>query len=369
MLAHGEVAAYLLDRRLIGPATIVDGDLAVVDVSRRNHNFKVINEQGLSYLLKQGVGDPGVAPVTHEAFVYRLLHSSSGTELQRYLPGYYGYDARRAVLILELLDGARSLERLPPSDWLLPTSLAARLGTALSCLHRRGREFAGTGQPETLPARLPWALFLDRPGLDLLREASNANLHLIRIIQSVPEFRRAFDELRQGWRFDTLIHNDVKWDNCLVFAAPGARRTTRLKLIDWEFAGIGDPCWDAGAVFSSYLSFWLLSIPITGAEPPERLLDLTRYPLERMQPAMQAYWSAYVRGMELDEATADEWLTRAVKYSAARLVQSAFEQAQTSTSLSNDVICLLQLALNIALRPSEALGPLLGVASGPRAIA
>ena len=75
MLTQLEVAAYLLQHDLISAASIVEGDLAVADASRRNRNFKVISERGPSYLLKQGVGSGGKATLAHEAVVYEFLRS------------------------------------------------------------------------------------------------------------------------------------------------------------------------------------------------------------------------------------------------------------------------------------------------------
>jgi len=139
---------------------------------------------------------------------------------------------------------------------------------------------------------------------------------------------------------------------------------TRLKIVDWELARLGDPCWDVGSVFANYLSFWLFSIPITGEDPPDRFMDLARYPLERMQPAIRSFWQSYVRTMELDAATSDDWLLCAVKYGAARLVQTAYEQMQMSIHLTGNVVCLLQLSLNILQRPREAMVHLLGLPLG-----
>ena len=175
------------------------------------------------------------------------------------------------------------------------------------------------------------------------------------------ELWQRLDELRQDWRGEALIHYDGKWDNWLVLAEPAPRRTTRLKMVDWEFAGLGDPCWDIGTVFMDYLSFWLLSIPITGEAPPERFMELSRYPLERMQPALRAFWQAYVQHVSLDATTSYHWLLRAVKYGAARLVQIGFEQMQTSMQLTGPIVCLLQLSLNILRRPHEAAVYLLGI--------
>jgi thiamine kinase-like enzyme len=63
---------------------------------------------------------------------------------------------------------------------------------------------------------------------------------LIKIIQGYPDFCELLDALRASWRIQALIHNDIKWDNCLVYGKEGAARITRLKLIDWEQSDAGD---------------------------------------------------------------------------------------------------------------------------------
>jgi hypothetical protein len=116
-----------------------------------------------------------------------------------------------------------------------------------------------------------------------------------------------------------------------------------------------------GSVFSSYLSLWLSSVPITGGEPPERFLELSRYPLDSMQPALRSFWSSYVKQMNLDLSAAARWLVKAVRYGAARLVQTAFEHMQRSNQLTGNTVCLLQLSLNVMMRPYEAAVQLLGI--------
>ena len=170
---------------------------------------------------------------------------------------------------------------------------------------------APTGAAEgDFPDRPPWVLSIHRPGIWLLRDTSRANIELVRIIQNAAGFPELLDETRALWRSDSMIHNDVKFDNCLVGSLSRGGRTTRVKIVDWEFAGRGDACWDAGAVLSAYLAFWLSSIPVTGDAPPDRFLELARYPLSKIQPAIRAFWREYIRGMGLDPVAADEWLLR-----------------------------------------------------------
>ncbi len=362
MLDQAEVATYLLRRGLISEECIVDGDFQVVDASRRNRNFKAISKAWPSYMLKQGVARNSRDSLAYESGVYEFLGviSSEGTTLRDYLPQHYGYDDQEGVLILELLRDALNVHEHHTQRGRCTVRCAAALGLALSRFCRLTRPALLTSEAARLPVRTPWVLSLHRPGPELFREVSSANLQLIRIIQSTAEFSRQLDELREGWRVDSLIHNDIKWENCLV-CTPGPDGDVQVKIVDWEFAGRGDSCWDAGAIFSNFLSSWLFSVPVTGEEPPDRYLDLAQYPLERMQPAIRAYWRAYVRGMGLQPEAAYEALMRATRYAAARLIQTGFEQMQRSTHLTGNLVCLLQLSLNIMSRPQEAMIQLMGI--------
>jgi len=362
-LAQREVVPYLLRHKLISLESIVQGDLAVVDSSRRNHNFKVINGNGPSYLLKQGV-DPGrIATVAREGTVYQLLFSDAGNDgVHRYLPHFYGYDAEEHILILEFLRNAQDLRGYYVRRGPFFTAPAVALGNALGILHHT-RQIGGKRVEDIqgLAHKLPSVLSLHHPNLSIFRDISNANLQIIHMIQQFPEFCELLDSLRREWRTQTLIHFDIRWDNCLVSAHSATRRKIELKLVDWELAGVGDPCWDVGSVFNDYLSCWLLSIPITGETPPDRFPELARYPLHKMQPALRSFWRSYVRRMELDTAASEEWLLRAVKYAAARLVQTAFEHMQMAVQRTSDVVCLLQISLNMLRRPQEAMVHLLGI--------
>jgi thiamine kinase-like enzyme len=359
LLRQTEVVPYLLRRKLVHPAAVVECDLLVADASRRNRNFRVVSERGPSYLLKQGVGDGGARTVGHEAAMYRSLRESPRLEgLKRYLPACHGYDSERGVLTLELLRHAESLRDHHVRRRRFPASLAKQLGDALGVLHR------ASPPAETDPggAKGPaWVLSVHHPDVSVFRDVSAANLQLIKLLQGADEFCRLLDELRAGWANDALIHGDVKADNVIAFAPGTSRRKTRLALVDWEMAGWGDACWDVGSVFGEYLATWLLSMPITGEAPPERFVELARYPLEAIQPAIRAFWHAYVRRMGFDVATSHRRLTRAVRYGAARLIQTCYESSQTETHLMGTTRCMLQLSLNVLQRPLEASVHLLGL--------
>jgi thiamine kinase-like enzyme len=263
-----------------------------------------------------------------------------------------------------MVKDAENLKDYHVSRGRFSRTLASAIGTALSTLHRiekdktkhRESEIAFSTQP-------PWILSIHLPSVQVFRDFSGTSIELIKIIQSFTAFGELFDELRWSWQAKSLIHSDIKWDNCIAYSSSPSGRKTKIKIVDWELASLGDPCWDIGSVFSEYLSFWLLSIPISGETPPERFPELAQFPLERMQSAIRRFWQSYRKQMELDDIKSQELLVRAVQYGAARLVQTAIEQMQISIQLTGNSICFLQLSLNILQRPKEAVVHLLGITS------
>lgn len=347
------VIRYLLDRRLVDVESIVDGDLVIVDATRRNRNAKVFRSEGPCYLVKQGIEADGRETVAHEAAIYELLtNSSDGKAIADHLPRVFEFDPRTGTLVLELFDRASDLRAYHARLARFPVGLGADLGRALGYLHRIPPEPRG---PTVGPT---WTLFVHRPQLRRFWEMSAATIALTRIVQQFDQLCQVLDDLIADWRVETLIHNDLKAENCVVLT--GKRGRGRIKIVDWEFAGPGDPYWDVGSVFGSYLGSWLLSVPIVGPEFDERSLALAGLPLERMQPAIRAFWSAYVEHRGLGANEIAPALERAVRYGGARLLQTAYEQTQSSQQLSGNVVGMLQLGANVIARPWEACA-LLGI--------
>jgi hypothetical protein len=272
--------------------------------------------------------------------------------VRRLIPKYFGVDVDRSLLVVESFHAASTLrERYATGRF--SRRLAEATARALAAIHRC------PSPPAALSAPPPWVLSIHLPTLEWFFDASHANMELLAIVQR-HEYGTLLHALRIDWRGEALVHHDIKWDNLLVVRG-GPNAAPALRVVDWELAGIGDACWDVGAVLAAYLGSWLLSIPITGQTPPERYLGLARAPLDRMRPAIGAFWRRYRTAMDLDAATAECWLVRCVAYSGARLLQTAFEQMQMSSSLTSNVVCMLQLGLNVLRRPDVAASQLLGL--------
>jgi hypothetical protein len=76
-----------------------------------------------------------------------------------------------------------------------------------------------------------------------------------------------------------------------------------------------------------------------------------------MQPAIEAFWSAYAAAAPPGRPA----LRAVVELAAVRLLQTAVERAQGLSAPTAHVITLLQLADNLLRRPEEAALTLLGL--------
>ena len=349
MLEQSDIAHYLLSLGLVKPRDVVEEDLTVVDVSRRNTVFLATTRTGPAYVVKQAT--PRTAQtLAHEAAVLRVL--AGVPELAGHVPAVVREERAEVRLVLSTPAGAR--------DWgehhvtgRYPRVPPRALGGLLAALHR-----LPAGRVEQLPDDVDpmWGLSLPEPTHELLLDLSAGARDVVASLQASSDLCDRLRELRDGASGGALVHGDLRWDNCLALAAPGSRRRTRVLLVDWELAGGGAPAFDVGTVFAEYLCVWVDSIPIVEVADPARLMARARHPLLRMQPAVEAFWTAY-RAAEPDGPA----LRRVIELAAVRLLQTAVERAQALAAPSAHVVTLVQLADNMLRRPGDAAVSLLGL--------
>jgi len=180
------------------------------------------------------------------------------------------------------------------------------------------------------------------------------------IVQEQVGIRDELARLSQEWQSTTLVHGDIKWDNCILTKAD-SNSLASLKIVDWVLADVGDQCWDVGGVFQSYLTCWVFSMPIKDGAKPREFVELAPYQLKTMQPAMRAFWGAYRETSGANGSQVDQLLERSVRYAAARMIQTAYESLTFSLTITPHAVLLLQLSANILEKPGVAISELLGV--------
>jgi hypothetical protein len=368
------IAHYLLGRGLLSFDSVVDGDLLVVEATSRNRNFKVIRSSDPGYFVKQvKTFEPqAVETLRYETACYWLSQNDPDFEpLAALMPKFYDSDPARHALVVELLPEGGSLSDYHRQLGSFPVEVGIQLGRILGTYQREmGRRLRDGAKSNSFARRVPWILSLHQLNQNLFGQLSAANTQVLNIVQSYPDFQQTLDRMSAGWRFDSLIHGDIKWDNLHVIvdaanAGEGGEVKTdgemKLRLIDWELADFGDACWDAGAVFQSYLSFWVFSMPAVAGVPAEQLVSAAQFPVEKMQPAIRAFWKTYVETRGLNHEEARDALERSVVYGAARMIQTAYEYMFHAPQITTSALYLLQLSLNILKSPREATASLLAL--------
>jgi aminoglycoside phosphotransferase (APT) family kinase protein len=351
---------YLVAEGLIEHRSVVDGGMSVT-TGRSRHRFAVVkNRSGQGYFVKQPMGELlGLETLAREAELYRMAATSDRMRpLRDLLPHFHRHDREKNMLVTRFVADADNLSYLHDRLGAFPVAIASQLGGALASLHSIA--FDEGDRPPCFAQQRPWILLLHRGGdLEHLRRSKAAS-QVIDVLLGARGLADHLAALHDGWSGDRLIHTDMRWENCLL--APRAKpiEERRLYLIDWELADIGDPAWDVAGMLQAYLTCWIGSMPRTGVEEPERLAAQAKHPLETIQPAIQAFWNAYLTGGGA-QGDAFAFLERSVRLMAARMLVTAFEISARADNVDARVPIIVQTSLNILDRSASAIGDLLGI--------
>jgi Phosphotransferase enzyme family len=370
MLTVDSVASFLLDRGLIDVSWIIDGDLTIRSAARRNRNLRVEGPSGSGFFIKQP-DDPdegGHETLRCEAAFYQFCRQAPDfAPLTRFVPRLVASEIEPPVLVIDLVpDGVSLWSELKKHTFDGHALETARsLGEVLGTIHRvlRVTDLGQSPYLAWLSHALPWVFALQNPTMTLRAGLSPANLETLRVLQTQEVFGEQFDRLSKQWRPGAVIHGDVRFENVVVRRRrPGQERdAVELWLVDWEFTRIGDPAWDLAGALQDYLVFWISSMPLSKGLTAEQMIGEARLPLAALQSATRALWSGYRIGAGLHQVEEQDLLSRAVAFSAVRLIQSAFEAADSADSLRGRSVLLLQISANLLADPERGQVQLYGI--------
>jgi hypothetical protein len=354
------VVPYLLDRKLIDRDAILDGALTVTSAARRNRNLRVESAAG-GYLIKQPDALAGGARQTLRAevdFYAFCQQDPAALTMSEVLPRLVSFDPERCLAALEWLPAATPLWQRywAAGPQAFPIEVGRQVGRALGVVHRTFRDPALLMGPALgwLSPAVPWVMMVHKPGPEFLATISPANYQTLRILQTQRQLGESLDRLRGSWLPDTVIHGDVKSDNVLLCppAVPGAGGET-ARLVDWEAVQRGDPAWDVAGLFQDTVLFWINSMALAG-EDVSAMVGSARFPWGILQAYLRSFWQGYrqTAAVEADEANAT--LLRAVAFSGARLVQTAYEASHESVAMPAQAVLLLQVSANLMADPESA---------------
>ncbi len=353
-MTEGELVAYLLDRGLLSPACVTDGSLRLVGAGGRNLTRRITSAAGPAYVVKQGrAGDP---LRRREAAVYAYLGCRG--DLRDHLSAVLHDDPDGDVLVLEHVDG-EDLRQFWARRRRCPVRLTVRTAAVLATLHRPAPDSFPTDlcEPSIVEGCVP--ISVHRPNDRLFETSSAACVELISLVQSDDRLCEALDRVLDEWQATAVIHSDIRFENVVaVHRGPGR---ADVRLVDWETATVGDPCWDLGCLIAEYVHHWVASIPMTQAATAAEQASLARFPLSAAQAAIRRVWTAYTGRPTLDPTDHVGQLVRMTRYVGARTVARAFELGQQSSALTASAVCHLQVGATILTDPRAAATALLGI--------
>jgi hypothetical protein len=352
------LAHYLTARGLITTESVVAGDFILAEAGRRNRNFKVSRRALPGIFVKQVKSTEPQATMTvqREATFYRAIASDPRyAPLRDLIPEFLDYDAARHAIALTLTENAESLAEQQMREGVVPPGVAAQAGTALARIHSFGATAAADASLRpSLPCQIPWPLTVDQQGYSFLTGYGALGTQLSQAVAQTPALSAGLPALRTLWQYDSLTHGDMKWDNCLL-------RGEQLVVVDWELADLGDGAWDVASVFKEYVALVVLNRASREAARAQQLPEPAEITLDTAQPSLRAFWKAYCNGRGLTGIAAQQYLDRAVRYLAARLVIAVLEYCAFAQQLDATGRVLLENARRIIEQPEIAAAQLAGV--------
>jgi len=351
---------YLISKGIVTAQSVVDGDFMVVEAGRRNRNFKVIRRKNPGLFVKQmkSTEAQAVATLKREAGFYRALESNPNfAQVREVIPRLVDFDERRNALTVSLVSDAESISERQMRVGIYEEDTARLLGEVLGRVHAQGALVAADPAARSLfTYQPPWPLMFDVSGLQFLEKMGAIGPVLAAAIPQTPSLQPMLTALRSRWQYDSLVHGDMKWDNCLI--RNHASGTPELILVDWEIADIGDGAWDIAGILKEYVMAVLMNIngrqmaamQNTPAPPP--------LALESLQPAVRAFWSAYAATRRLPDPAA--YFDRAVRLTGARMVVAVLEYLFNQAQLGTLGTMMLQSSANILQAPQIAAVQLMG---------
>lgn len=347
-LAPADVIDYLLERGALVAADLVHADFYVEVIERRNRTYVVHGTSPLVVVkTSRDLFDQGVE---HEAATYRALQD--GPEgLGACVPRVLSYDEERRALVLEYVRDAQSLHDYHLRSGRAPAYVGRAVGRLLGELHNAWSSSPAVTQP-------PWALSLAAPPMMILQTESSGTIQVLQQVQAMSAVMDLLEDMRLGWKSNTVNHGDVRLDN-LLFRSSGRSTSHPLVLLDWELSEEGDGLWDVACFLAGYVEMWVtwgIMPSLKGGMPRRRSL-------RAYASLLTAHWFGYneVRGAVDARDDSESPAVRVARLVGARLLQSAMEYSQGCNDATPQSLALLPVADSLLTRPAESWVHLLGL--------
>ncbi len=339
---------YLLSRGLLRSADVTGNAVMVLDARRRNRNFKVIIDAQRGLFVKQVSADDAARRLTLEREIVCYQLAAQFPQWASLVPDLIDHDDRRQSLVLQLFPHAENIREYHVRVAAYSTTIGGLIGEGLGRFHTAVPLSALSEKQQVFFRRKPSWILSFKEAND---GASGAVVQLLRYLQEHPELAMRLETLGSLWRFEHVIHGDMKWDNCIVFV--DENQEAQMKIVDWELLDIGDSCWDIGGIFHSYWVHWIQYQVNRRVDHKDLNLFEEFAKAEALIAAMRAFWLAYISALQLTGEAGEALLLRAIEHGAARLVLTVYELAHEAARLFGETQLMLALSERILAVPEQ----------------
>jgi thiamine kinase-like enzyme len=296
-----------------------------------------------------------------------------GEKISGFLPNLLHFDSENSILVVEYLSDHRDLSDYYTQEHQFPMAIASSIGRLLATIHSQTfqhieyqqflrpvaaepSDSQDKGYADEIVDRL------SRITPQILRIMPQECLQFFKLYQRFPSLSQAIVELRTAIMPSCLVHNDLKINNILLDLNWQQSGSKIIRLIDWENANWGDPAFDLGCIFGSYLEIWLNGLSISNALSINESLQLATTPLELLQPSLSALKNSYLESFPAIIDARPDYLDRAIQFAGLSLIQRVEINVDEQRVFGNRGIVILQVAKQLICTPQLAMNTLFGKA-------
>ena len=328
-LNSNNIAFYLFEKGLLSWEESLAGIHTYVEAGSRSFGFKVKMVGGKGFFIKQIKGK--------SSGMNNLLETESvvlQSEIFLEKPSLFLHDKKNGVLVSSLVDDAQNVGEFIKTEGFV-LSVASQLGQVLRRFHQT--KFEENHWNILSKKQHPSVFYLGTESgrIWLKQRKERYTIQLIEQMMLYPSLCKTIEQVYKNWQTQTLIHGDMKFENCLVQSINGNHI---IQLIDFEEITFGDTLWDVAGIIHAAIavqlqqSHFLIFSPFSPFHP---LLDdavLCEW--------LQSFWKNYE----------GEDSTQLIQFTGLRLIGRLMEIAQ-QTDVSHQAQEWLPLAQEMIENP------------------
>jgi Phosphotransferase enzyme family len=351
------------------------------DFDRQNTTLKKFSARNFNLL----VTTPGLAPIlvkqsapdvngkqsdmlfTEWQLQQLIIQHPTLAELSHFMPKVLHADRPNSIVVNHFWADYDDMQDFyDDDDQEYDPAIATELGQKLALIHRS--TYNSTWQ-EPLETSLGNPA---NPGRKVARRLNRVHsgifavtpidcLRFYKLYQQYPSLATAVEQLAQDYQACCLVHNDLKLNNLLIHHSPTPPITdSRIRFLDWESAGWGDPAVDLGNLINSYLQLWLENLVVSSELSINESLQLAIVPLSSLQPVLFAFFDSYRQTFPAIFVDQPNFLAKVLQYAGLALIRRIEVIIDDNRVFDNRSIAMLQVAKQLLCSPTAFITTIFG---------